>query len=482
MVKPGICLIWYNGNPNLAKWMQEYTTAWVQVARKTDKGKPENVIPGGVVFATEELGGPSSKTWYGALGPHSYDWTDGVWPLEEMYAHLVASYLLFVDKRYLEPVETLFALNFNTKTYTGGGDLKDIAFVAKLAKHFDSVVQFYRVMTKREKFDQYIQGFSRIYGGYPSFLITGDKRYIISSAEKLHKLVKDNIYRWTEHPIMRQTDKAKRAYDVFRFLACVYLGGSGLTRARYPGMAVSWEGTGYDFAALIMDSRRDYLKVLVYNFEERAKIIGLRLWQIERGIYKVKIGSDKDEDDVMDSISKSYRMEIVERGQTIPVELPSRILQVIEINQSSSSGIRWTDLTDVTISSEDVMLEPPNPKGGDIVQAKIKVHNISSKEAKDVQIGIFSGFPSKGGKLLASSQIGRIAPPDDLQPKRVDIVMKFQLPSEQGNFYISLDPSYEITEITERNNLVVYEGGKLVSPVEIEWKRLPHVRPWLRIE
>ncbi|RKY04432.1 hypothetical protein DRP77_03895 [Candidatus Poribacteria bacterium] len=80
---------------------------------------------------------------------HSYDWTNGAWPLEEIYAHLIAAYLLFGEERYPEPVETLLALEFDPSLYKGG-DPSQISFVVERAKNsFNSLVQFHRVMTGR---------------------------------------------------------------------------------------------------------------------------------------------------------------------------------------------------------------------------------------------------------------------------------------------------------------------------------------------
>jgi hypothetical protein len=303
VVKPGNYLLWYNMSPQLATQMREYADAWVYAAAKGDGGKPTGVIPGAVVWETEQLGSPGQDWRYGD-GCLSYDWEKGSWPIEEMYAHMVASQVLFDDDAYLYPVETMMTLHFAPENYDGTADQEDLNFVLSNTD-FSTVYSDYRILSGQMDFDAYLPGFHTMYG-YAEYLATGNKSYIVNSADRLLRLVNDNITAWTTDPIMKTVDKAKGAYSVFRFLNGVYLGGSGLTRARMPGMAVSWEGTGYDFAALVAQASENRLKTLVYNFEPEGKNIGVRTWMLEPGTYRVSVGPDANEDDAIDSVSQSF--------------------------------------------------------------------------------------------------------------------------------------------------------------------------------
>jgi len=423
------------------------------------------VIPGAVVWATEELGSPGQDWRYGD-GCLSYDWESGSWPIEEMYAHMVASNRLFGDEAYLYPVETMMTLHFAPENYNGTADQDDLDFVLSNTE-FSTVYSDYRILSGQTDFDTYLPGFHTMYG-YAEYLATGNKNYIVNSADRLIRLINENETKWTTDPIMKTTDKAKGAYSVFRFLTGAYLGGSGLTRARVPGMAVSWEGTGYDFAALVAQASESRLKTLVYNFEPEGKNIGVRNWMLEPGTYRVNLGPDANEDDAIDSVSQSFEVEIIERGQTVQFWLPSGELYVLQFDQVSSSGDKWTDRADLGLTSEDVILSPANPGPGQSVTVQVTLHNIGSKAAQDISVKAFAGISQLSVGELATSNINRLDAPNDLQPRTVQVALQLVVPDD-GTFNISVDPGNQIPEVTERNNAVFYDGSHLISPAEIGW-------------
>ena len=237
-------------------------------------------------------------------------------------------------------------------------------------------------------------------------------------------------------------------------------------------MAVSWENTGYDFAALVTPGAdNDDLKVLLHNFGSQAKTIGMRVWRLDPGSYRVTVGSDANHDDTMDSVSQDFTMELAERGQTVPIELPAQRLHVVEVEQLSSRGVTWTDLTDVALASADVILTPERPVAGETVRADITIHNLGSVTARDIDIAAFGTTLDEGGDLLSSVAVTLLEAPNDLQPKTAQVTLNFVLPTDINPVYFSIqiDPWNKISEITERNNLVVYQNEDLTSPVEIEW-------------
>jgi hypothetical protein len=465
VVKPGNYLLWFNMSPQLAAQMREYADAWVYAAGKGDGGKPTGVIPGAVVWATEELGSPGQDWRYGD-GCLSYDWEQGSWPIEEMYAHMVASEVLFGDESYLYPVETMMTLHFAPENYDGTADPDDLEF-AMNNTDFSTIYSDYRILTGQTDFDAYLPGFHTMYG-YAEYLATGNKTYIVNSADRLIRLINENETAWTTDPIMKTVDKAKGAYSVFRFLNGVYLGGSGLTRARVPGMAVSWEGTGYDFAALVAQASDTRLKTLVYNFEPEGKNIGVRTWMLEPGTYRVNLGPDANEDDAIDSVTQSFEVDINERGQRIQFWLPAGELHVLQIEQVSSSGDRWTERADLGFAAEDVVLSPADPSPGQSVTAQVTLHNIGSKGAQNIPVKVFAGTSQLPSMELAATGVDRLDAPNDLQPRITQVTMQFVVP-DNGEFVISIDPGNQIPESTERNNTVFYDGSRRISPTEIGW-------------
>jgi hypothetical protein len=200
----------------------------------------------------------------------------------------------------------------------------------------------------------------------------------------------------------------------------------------------------------------------------------MRVWRLDPGSYRVKVGPDANRDDMMDSVSQDFTVELVERGQTVSIELLPQRLHVIEVKQLSSRDLKWTDLADVAFTSSDVILTPERPAAGDNVRADITIHNIGSRDARDIDIAAFGKTLDEGGELLSSVKVTLLETPKDLQPRTVRVALNFALPGgiDPAYFSIQIDPWNKISEIAERNNLVVYQNGSLTGPVEIEWSGL----------
>ncbi|RKY04431.1 hypothetical protein DRP77_03890 [Candidatus Poribacteria bacterium] len=62
-------------------------------------------------------------------------------------------------------------------------------------------------------------------------------------------MIKRNLDRWTTG--LKETDRAKQAYDLSWFLELCILRRIEADEGKISRQAVSWEGTGYDFAALV---------------------------------------------------------------------------------------------------------------------------------------------------------------------------------------------------------------------------------------
>ena len=111
-----------------------------------------------------------------------------------------------------------------------------------------------------------------------------------------------------------------------------YLGGFCRRNKFNPTPAVSWEGFGTDYAALVLRNRRDGVKVLVYSFASKPLTGRMRLWALAHGLYRLTIGPDADGDFKADKIEIDKSIELA-RADSIPLTIPPRAVTVVTLDQ-----------------------------------------------------------------------------------------------------------------------------------------------------
>jgi hypothetical protein len=115
-------------------------------------------------------------------------------------------------------------------------------------------------------------------------------------------------------------------------LMLMYTGGCGPVEAKYPYMPVSWEGTTPRFAALVVESDTEHVKLLACNLGPADRQVTMRLYELQPGKYRVVQGPDANGDDEMDKITKSTELA-VERRTGVRLTLPSRKMQVVCVDK-----------------------------------------------------------------------------------------------------------------------------------------------------
>jgi len=66
---PMMHLLWYNRDPDLLRLCVQWCRAWVDHAKETTWGEPYGLLPGEVVFETDEPGGFTKNWWDSASAP-----------------------------------------------------------------------------------------------------------------------------------------------------------------------------------------------------------------------------------------------------------------------------------------------------------------------------------------------------------------------------------------------------------------------------
>lgn len=236
-------------------------------------------------------------------------------------------------------------------------------------------------------------------------------------------------YIWTEAEMF--TD---RVYLPVETPAQAMLGGYSVRNRLWPGYAVSYENLGRDFAALVLEQGKDKLKLAAVNLRTTPREGALRVWQLEPGIYELKIGPDANDDGVMDSVASTQTLSL-QRMARVPLSLAPRRLMLYEFTQIKKSAPLYTR-PDAAISPDDI-----RRRGSTL---RVTVHNIGAAPLKNLEVALFDAK----NKLLASTPLKQLDAPLDLMPKTATLT----LPLKVGAVRVVLNPKNAIDEITDLNN------------------------------
>lgn len=222
--------------------------------------------------------------------------------------------------------------------------------------------------------------------------------------------------------------------DAITNAAQCYTGGYA-TRNKYNHThALSWEGFGTDYAALVLVARRDRAKALVYNFRDRPSEGWVRFRTLDHGRYELTLGPDADEDDEADVVTRREALEIA-RMTAVPLTLPPQAVVVLELTQIEAlDDIRLRP--DLALCARELRRE-----GGTLAGI---VHNIGGGDAPGFAVALLDAE----GETLAAQKVGPLPAPVDLEPKRVS----FRFEDAPPNARVVVDPADEVAELFEENN------------------------------
>lgn len=237
------------------------------------------------------------------------------------------------------------------------------------------------------------------------------------------------FYMWTEAQLL--TD---RVFLPVQPVAQAMLGGYTVRNKLWPAYAVSYEGLGKDFAALVLDQGRDRLKLVMINLAEKPRGGAFRVWQLDPCRYELKAGPDANDDGAMDGVERTETLKL-RRMDAVPVSLPPRKLMVCELRQVERLG-DLSRLPDPAIGPGDV--------ARDGSALKVTVHNIGNTPVRDLIVAVVDA----SGKPLATGKVGQLDAPLDLTPRTV--VLDLRCP--EGKARVVLDPENAVEEIAESNN------------------------------
>ncbi len=399
MLHPAFEVAWYSGNPTVMRFLWEWADGWL-----------EHMKPGGyatsVEVATEKVMATTDTPIYGGYGA--------------LGSAMAFMFWLTGDERYIEPFMHVWRRGVDR---TSPGNLLPEMFHRGALDKIDKETLF-----------KLVQG-----RGVAEWLVTGDKRPLI---EALKRDIAELQRFWDMYT------KAEPFTDrVFLYSltnpAIAYTGGYATRNKFNHTHAVSWEGFGTDFAALVKLARPKHLKVLAYNFASKPLSGQMRVWTLEPGRYRVRIGIDRDGDDEIETVLTTNEFEL-QRAEKISLTLPPKQVVVIEAEQIAPTQPLFLR-PDLAVSAQEIRLE-----GDSLI---VPVHNIGSADSPETTIIL----RDRTGRGIIKATIPTLKSPLDLLPKFH--IVRFPLPTTALKpLQILVDPENRVTEIYEGNNFVTITG------------------------
>jgi acetyl esterase/lipase len=423
-------MIWYNNNAGAKKLLIEHADAWHAAAMSTQKGKPRGVMPSQLGF-DDVVGGPE-KSWMGKPGLGA----GGKWPDYLAYLHslMLSAYAASGDRKYLEPFEATFAFlqRINPRFEKLGAVAPEseawICNTIVSDSQFADALWLVRELTGDRRYDEFLLATGRPYVRYR---LTLDKNLLIADIEKtMNEHVRKRWPFMTSEGVL--TDRIGYNPRSVSYMTGLLpeIGYQG-----FPHHAVTYTGTGRDFAAVVEADSPKTLRILYYSFADRPRRIGFRPWKLEAGT-KYRVSSPLE----------TREQELAERGEPVYVMIPPRREVRVEMTQIRQAAAAAPH-PDLALTTHDIRWNVQTD------QIEATIHNIGSAEARDVDVAFYRQT-EKGLELLEKAVITRIGAPNDLHAENVTVGTwnhRDQM-AEADTVVVVVDPGHKQNEITRANN------------------------------
>lgn len=363
-LKPALYAAW-RGDDAARSVVLRYGDTWLDAAMQEHDGKPRGLLPASIDFKTGRPQGMSLR----------------MPPMRATHYHLIGCYLLTEDPKYLEPAKATIQY-FLVDHGRGGlplmksGDVEHMGLSDQLAV----IASLWRKLSGDDRFDAHFERWSRrladsMDAGFESYalvdtaspdlwikkplsvgafrvgrraigsqfyigwLASGDKDLLETGCYNLSRDLSDTwgpltwwFYDKTESRVTSNDHLAHSIQTAATMLTLMYTGGTGPIEAKYPYMPVSWEGTTPKFAALVLESDDEHLKLLACNLEPVERPVVMRLYELQPGKYRMMLGPDENGDDETDEIAESAELTVEQFGG-VPLTLPSRKMHVVRVDR-----------------------------------------------------------------------------------------------------------------------------------------------------
>ncbi|MCK4291906.1 MAG: hypothetical protein KAY65_01815 [Planctomycetes bacterium] len=401
----------YNRNPRALKILREWADTWLNFMKPGQWATAVEVLTGKVVSSQKD------RPLYGGYRTQATTFT---W-----------LYALTGDKRYIGPF--LHYYRQGKANYPADGYLADVYALGGLdeldRKTLDRLADYNPALALYVKADF-------------DALATAAIGRARSSSQHIGTLY--DARRWPDMYTTTHQFTDRIFPNLLGHASVAYLGGFCRRNKFNPTLAVSWEGFGTDYAAIVHLNRQDCLRAVVYSFADKPMLGELRVWALQHGVYRVTIAREAGSDGFRDIVNPDGPpIRELAKGDAIKLILGPKALTVIEIEQIKKLAPIF-GRADLAIAAREVRIEANT--------LTATAHNLGSAEVPDVVAAVVDA----DGRTIVRKSLGKLAGPLDLVPKRLGFTLELPRKASKG-WTLMLDPQRRVAEIYEGNNTVVLD-------------------------
>ncbi|MBI2193029.1 MAG: hypothetical protein HYU36_13705 [Planctomycetes bacterium] len=276
-----------------------------------------------------------------------------------------------------------------------------------------------------------------------AYRASGDLSYLVQSYRQACRFI--NNQEWLYTVAQPSTDRIPLPSPS---LTRARLGAMAVTRGAsgcfWPRHALSYTRGAMDVAALVSESTESGFTARFFCFAETEHRLGLRVWRLLPGRYRVSLHRDANADGAAEDALLQREMEL-DRGAALDLDLPPRQGSLLKVEAIETRPMEY-DLPDAAIGLADVVLEY-----GDHLHAT--VHNLGSKPVENLAVRVSDGHT---GAVIGERVVRRIEPPLDLLPKTEMVEITNANAITKRSILIELDPERKHPDLNRYNNRVEF--------------------------
>ncbi len=462
-VKAARWLAWYNRHPFAMQFLTEWSDAWLEDCLRTDKGKPYGIVPAAIRYEDDAIGGHADNWHHPGLFWKYYDFQGGTIMMQQF----LAMYQLTGEKKYLVPIEA--ALKLVAKYYQTDVSQAEVGSEGWVAhrlmnsSHFAETIELWRLLTGNSNYEKIVAVFG---SDYLKFRLSGDKKYLEQGSRRIAEAIVNNWELITKEGYF--TDRieigniTKSEILGANHLESMY-NGFALQEGFFPFFAISYQGFANNFVAAVVEMNSTAAEVIMFNLNKKPQDGIIYFWSLEAGEYEIQIGSDINDDGVMESSETRQRFWVTGRNASQKIILPPLTQQLITVHQIKPSANKdKIALADLAITETEVQIHADKKRGK--LKIVLPIHNIGIVEVNKFDVEI-DEIKDGATELITQKTITHLEAPLDLEPRIV--VVEFEVDYKKlqtSTLLLQVDAKNEIPEITEINNSITLTNDDKIFP------------------
>jgi len=379
----------------------------------------------------------------------------------------LAMYQLTGEKKYLVPIEA--ALKLVAKYYQTDVSQAEVGSEGWVAhrlmnsSHFAETIELWRLLTGNSNYEKIVAVFG---SDYLKFRLSGDKKYLEQGSRRIAEAIVNNWELITKEGYF--TDRieigniTKSEILGANHLESMY-NGFALQEGFFPFFAISYQGFANNFVAAVVEMNSTAAEVIMFNLNKKPQDGIIYFWSLEAGEYEIQIGSDINDDGVMESSETRQRFWVTGRNASQKIILPPLTQQLITVHQIKPSANKdKIALADLAITETEVQIHADKKRGK--LKIVLPIHNIGIVEVNKFDVEI-DEIKDGATELITQKTITHLEAPLDLEPRIV--VVEFEVDYKKlqtSTLLLQVDAKNEIPEITEINNSITLTNDDKIFP------------------